>query len=110
MDDPDVCHFPDFCMQITSRNIRKGLNYLEMLHTELCRAFHMQCCIAHVYQTSTAFELSIQTLLAHYADFSRPSKVMVIGNFVEMFCCIGYLLLLYNTMLLFVYFHAAFQA
>jgi hypothetical protein len=78
---PVVRHFPDFCMQITSRNIRKGLNYLEMLHTELCRTFHMQCCIAHrpTYQTSTAFE---QALLMHYADFSRPSKVMVIGNFV----------------------------
>jgi hypothetical protein len=29
VDDPVVRYFPDFCMQITSRNIRKGLNYLE---------------------------------------------------------------------------------
>jgi hypothetical protein len=62
--------FPDFCMQITTGNSRKGLNYLEMLHSELCRAFHMQWCIALVYQTSAAFELSIQMLLTHYADFS----------------------------------------
>jgi hypothetical protein len=33
VDDPYLCHFPEYHVQITSR---KGLKYLQMLYTELC--------------------------------------------------------------------------